>query len=165
MDQDDLVDDVMGKLKRALGEIDGEGLRDAVREGLKEAMRALDDGNDDDDDDDDDDDVIHLDDPDDEASDNVVQLSPGGDAGAQAGVSVRVLRGGLDDGSIRVADGWQTVYVGMSAAPYRLVVSRGQLEVTVDDATVAQLTTGQTCDVEGRTIRVRGTGTGRYRRL
>lgn len=161
MDQDDLVDDVMGKLKRALGEIDGEGLRDAVREGLKEAMRALDDGHDDDDDDD----VIHLDDPDDEASDNVVQLSPGGDAGAQAGVSVRVLRGGLDDGSIRVADGWQTVYVGMSAAPYRLVVSRGQLEVTVDDATVAQLITGQTCDVEGRTIRVRGTGTGRYRRL
>ena len=157
-ENDDLADDVMTKLKRALGDFDGDELRDKVRQGLREAMRAIEAIDDIQEPDTFEDDFTEE--PDDS---NVVQL--GVPNTTADGVSVRVLRGGLDDGSIRVEEAWQTVYTGVHAAPYRITLGRGHMEVTVDDQIVAKLVAGQTTDVEGRSIRVRGSATGRYRRL
>ena len=122
MERDDLVDDVMHKLKAVLGDIDA----------------------------------------------NVVSLDPRRDAeesGARSSVSVRVVSQNLDDGRILVSGGWQTVYAGEHTATYRVVADRGELTVSADDRTVAQVAPGQSSDVSGRTLRVTGEGVGRYRRL
>ncbi len=155
---DPLVDEVVSALEKALGELDVQGLKSAVKKGLEEAARAIEPRR-----------AEVVEEPD----DNVVPLETlrgevepeADDAGEEEGVSVRVLTGGLGQGRLRVAEGWQTVWSGPEAVAYRLSLSRGQLEVVVDDQTVAQLLPGQTCDVGGRAIRVRGAGTGQYRRL
>jgi len=156
---DPLVDEVLGALESALGHIDVGGLKDAVKKGLEEAARAMDR--------DDVDNVVGGNGS--PAADNVVAFDAlRGDVEAPAEperVAVQVLTGGSGQGRLRVSDGWQTVWSGAEPVSYRLSLARGQLEVLVDDQTVAQLLPGQTTDVGGRAIRVRGTGSGHYRRL
>jgi hypothetical protein len=152
MDRDDLVDDVMHKLKAALGEVEATGLRDAVRDGLREAMRALE---------------TPIEAPTDEAPANVVHLDPPTKATelTRPPVSVRVVGQSLDDGRLLCNGGAQTIYAGVLAATYRIVVDRGDLQVSVDERVVASVAPGQSSDVQGRMIRVSGDGQGRYRRL
>ncbi len=150
-----LVDEVLGALEQALGGIDVEGLKDAVKKGLHEAVVALD--------------AEAEPDGAPPADDNVVPFD-GGREDAEVDseverVSVQVLSGGLGQGRLRLDEGWQTVWSGPEPRDYRLSLSRGQLEVVVDDQTVAQLHPGQTADVAGRAIRVRGSGRGHYERL
>ncbi len=155
---DPLVDEVLGALESALGHLDVGGLRDAVKKGLEEAARAMDREG-----------VDSADGDGDDPADNVVAFDAlRGDPEAPADperVAVQVLPGGSGQGRLRVNDGWQTVWSGAEPVSYRLSLARGQLEVLADDQTVAQLLPGQTTDVGGRAIRVRGTGSGHYRRL
>jgi len=151
-----LVDEVLGALEQALGGIDVEGLKDAVKKGLHEAVVALDAEG------------VEADGAP-PADDNVVPFDGGREPTEAESdverVSVQVLSGGLGQGRLRLDEGWQTVWSGPEPRDYRLSLSRGQLEVVVDDQTVAQLHPGQTTDVAGRAIRVRGSGRGHYERL
>ena len=154
-DDQALVDEIVDALQHAFGSIDVRGLKDAVKKGLDDAVQAVDFGDDDD-----------ADGP----ADNVVPLEPRrpedpDDPALSERVSVKVLRGGLGQGRLRVDEGWQTVWWGPAPRDYRLSLDRGQLEVVVDDQTVAQLLPGQTADVSGSAIRVRGAGRGHYTRL
>jgi len=170
---DELMQQVMAQLGTALGDLDTDSLRDAVQEGLREAMQALDAGA--------------------EAAADAVDaadtgLGPDGkprvvvlDGGlsdprpdphpedetvstGRASVSVRVRRS-LQDGWLAPQGDWQTVYAGPQVATYRLAVTSGQVEVSADDQLVATLRAGQSCDVAGSRIVVRGDGDGSYRAL
>jgi hypothetical protein len=50
---------------------------------------------------------------------------------------------------------WQTVYRGDPPRPYRLLVSAGALELSLDGVVVERLIAGQSIDIEARLIRVR----------
>lgn len=113
----------------------------------------------------------------------------GGDDDDDDSVAVRVLRlgrrprsraaGGESvsaDGHIQLpaqlshsAEIWQTILHAAAPRAYRIRCDSGELQVMADGDLVVRLVPGQTSDVEGEVIRVRGDGvasaTGRYTRL
>ena len=73
-----------------------------------------------------------------------------------------------DRGRIAVSpEQWQTVFRAPGARPYRLHVLTGKLDVAVDGELVERVEAGQSLDVEGALLRVRGVeaATGVYQRL
>jgi hypothetical protein len=116
----------------------------------------------------------------------------GGDDDDDDNVAVRVLRlgrrplsraaseGVSADGHIQLpaqlpaqlghgAEIWQTILHAAAPRAYRIRCDSGELQVMADGDLVVRLVPGQTSDVEGEVIRVRGDGvasaTGRYTRL
>jgi len=165
---DDLLDEVMRQLSGALGSFDAEALRDVVQEGLREALHALEptpeseaegppprrpDGRPH---------VVVLDGGLADEEPEPTEEEPASPVAST--VSVQVVRS-TDEGWLAPQGEWQTVFAGRYPTPYRLACTSGTLEVAVDDRTVATLRSGQSCDVEGTTVRARGEGSGSYRRL
>ena len=176
-DHDALMDQIMDQLGAALGEVDAAGLRSAVQDGLREALRALED------------------EPEAPAPlrsadgrPHVVVLDGGlSDAAAPDeaevvthDVKVEVEVGPVEESSVSrtvvlprersTAEGWlapqgawQTLYAGPAAATYRVAVREGEVDVLTDDQVVATLKAGQSCDVAGTRIVARGDGQGSYR--
>jgi hypothetical protein len=66
-------------------------------------------------------------------------------------------------------EGWQTVFRGESSRAYRIAAATGTLVLALDGVLAERVSAGQTCDVEGRMIRVRAANevdaSGSYSRL
>lgn len=71
-----------------------------------------------------------------------------------AGVHNLVRRGAV---RLTGPNDWQTVYRGPQPATYRLFASRGILEVSLDGELVEQISPGRSTDVCGSVIRLRST--------
>lgn len=157
-DDDDLLEQVMRQLGDALGDLDTHALRDAVKQGLDEALGALGqpptppraDGRPH---------VVVLDGG---LSDDGDDDSPSEPPPTLADVQIEVVRG-TDEGWLAPGDGGQTVYAGRLPATYRLAVTSGAIEVHADDQPVATVRAGQSSDVQGARIVAHGRGRGSYR--
>ena len=158
---DELMKKVMAELGAALGDLDTDSLRDAVQQGLREALHALDPAEPADDDTGPT--VVVLDggrsderaDPVDRSAAERLKVVPDTPDDGEptttvtSTVSVQVVRP-AEEGWVAPQGDWQVIYVGNSPQRYRLAITHGEVEVSVDDQVVATVRTDT--DLEGNVI-------------
>lgn len=170
----------MAQVEAALDGLDvaDHATREALLDGVREALRAATSGEDEDDDSP----TVEvveggrLDDgpsPGERPSLRVAEPGEAAPAGSQTMVRlVRATRGTSNEGTILIDPEpgdteWQPVFHGEAARTYRIRCVGGRLRVTGDGAAVGALRPGQSADVEARSIRIGADepAEGRYLRI
>lgn len=176
---DDDFPDVMAQVEAALDGLDvaDHATREALLDGVREALRAASD--DDDDDDSPNVEVVeggrHEDTPVSGERPSLRVAEPGESAPSGIGTSVRLVRatrGTSNEGAILIDPEpgdteWQPVFHGETARTYRIRCVGGRFRVTGDGAAVGALRPGQSVDVEALSIRIGADepSEGRYLRI